>query len=188
MILSDKDKESIYLNLFDTYYTKLVFYAQRFLDEEEAEDVVQDVFFELWKQKSTLDFSRSIKSWLYRVVYTRSLNVIKHNKVSDKHSQVDDELNAIRQEYYNPEHNNIISYMESNDIRDEIDQVMVELPEKCRECFKMSYLHGMKNQEIADILDISVRTVEAHMYKALKYLRIHLKHLISIVIGMFLLN
>lgn len=53
-----------------------------------------------------------------------------------------------------------------------------ELPDKCKEVFKLSYLHDMKNKEIADTLGISLRTVEAHMYKALKFLRERLSHLL----------
>jgi len=65
----------------------------------------------------------------------------------------------------------VIRRIEDKELRKEIHDAINELPDKCKEVFKLSYLHDMKNKEIADILGVSLRTVEAHMYKALKYLR-----------------
>ena len=118
-----------YKALFRRYYPSLIFYATRLVGEEEAEDVVQDVFVELWKRKDHIEIGDQIQAFLYRAVYTRALNVLKHRSVEDGYC------------------------------------------DKCKEVFKLSYLHDMKNKEIADILGVSLRTVEAHMYKALKYLR-----------------
>ena len=72
--------------------------------------------------------------------------------------------------------------MESNEINKEIFSVIESLPEKCKEVFKLSYLNDMKNKEIAELLNISLRTVEAHMYKALKFLRANLSHLMPVIL------
>ena len=73
-----------------------------------------------------------------------------------------------------------------NELRVEIHQAINSLPDKCKEVFKLSYLYGMKNKEIADALNISLRTVEAHMYKALKILRERLSHLHEFIIFIIL--
>ena len=74
--------------------------------------------------------------------------------------------------------NEVIKKIENQELRQEIFEAINELPDKCKEVFKLSYLHDMKNKEIADTLGISLRTVEAHMYKALKFLRERLSHLL----------
>lgn len=71
--------------------------------------------------------------------------------------------------------------MENRELQAEVYKAINELPDKCREIFKLSYLHDLKNKEIAETLDISLRTVEAHMYKALKYLRLRLKYLLLLL-------
>ena len=139
-----------YKALFRRYYPSLIFYATRLVGEEEAEDVVQDVFVELWKRKDHIEIGDQIQAFLYRAVYTRALNVLKHRSVEDGYC---------------------VAMIEDKELRKEIHDAINELPDKCKEVFKLSYLHDMKNKEIADILGVSLRTVEAHMYKALKYLR-----------------
>ena len=76
----------------------------------------------------------------------------------------------------------VIKRIEDQELRKEIQNAINELPDKCKEVFKLSYLHDMKNKEIADILGISLRTVEAHMYKALKLLRGRLSHLLFLIV------
>ena len=156
-----------YKALFRRYYPSLIFYATRLVGEEEAEDVVQDVFVELWKRKDSIEIGEQIQAFLYRAVYTRALNVLKHRNVEDGYCAAMEEINQRRAEFYHDAIN--------------------ELPDKCKEVFKLSYLHDMKNKEIADILGVSLRTVEAHMYKALKFLRNRLGHLWFILL-LFLLE
>ena len=72
-----------YKALFRRYYPSLIFYATRLVGEEAAEDVVQDVFVELWKRKDHIEIGDQIQAFLYRAVYTRALNVLKHRSVED---------------------------------------------------------------------------------------------------------
>ena len=148
-----------YKSLFRRYYTNLLFYATRIVGEEDAEDVVQDVFVELWKRKDTMKVGEQIQAFLYRAVYTRALNVLKHR--------------------------DIVSGYEA--VMLEIHKKRVELPDKCRMVFKLSYLHDMKNKEIADTMGVSLRTVEAHMYKALKLLRDKLGYL-NLMLALFFIG
>ena len=170
-----------YKSLFLRYYPNLIFYATRLVGEEEAEDVVQDVFVELWKRKDNIEIGEQIQAFLYRAVYTRALNVLKHRNVEDGYCAAMEEINQRRTEFYQPDNNEVIRRIEDRELRKEIHDAINELPDKCKEVFKLSYLHDMKNKEIADILGVSPRTVEAHMYKALKYLRDRLNPLWTIL-------
>ena len=176
-----------YKALFRRYYPSLIFYATRLVGEEEAEDVVQDVFVELWKRKDHIEIGDQIQAFLYRAVYTRALNVLKHRSVEEGYCVAMEEINQRRAEFYQPDNNEVIRRIEDKELRKEIHDAINELPDKCKEVFKLSYLHDMKNKEIADILGVSLRTVEAHMYKALKFLRNRLGHLWFILL-LFLLD
>lgn len=179
------DFDSTYNLLFRKYYTNLLFYATRIVGDEEAEDVVQDVFVELWKRKDNLIIGEQIQAFLYRAVYTRSLNILKHRNIEKGYVTVMEEINQKRAEFYQPDHNEVIQQIEDRELRKQIYDAINELPDKCKEVFKLSYLNEMKNKEIADIMGVSLRTVEAHMYKALKFLRTRLEHLILIILLFF---
>lgn len=178
----ETDLKKTYVSLFEKHYSNLVFYATRFVDEDEAEDIIQDVFFELWNRRDSVEFGDNIKSFLYRSVYTKALNVIKHKNVVDSYSAEEMELYNSRIDFYQPDNSDVIQRMENLELRKEINSAINSLPDKCREIFKLSYIYNHTNKEIADALGISLRTVEAHMYKALKFLREKLGHLVPYVI------
>lgn len=166
-----------YKLLFRKYYANLLFYAARIVGEHEAEDVVQDVFVELWRRKDTMAVGDQIQAFLYRAVYTRALNVLKHRDVMNSYEAVMLEIHKKRIEFYQPDSNEVVKRIEDVELRRELSEAINELPDKCKTVFKLSYLHDMKNKEIADAMGISLRTVEAHMYKALKFLRDRLEYL-----------
>lgn len=180
------DFESKYRALFRRHYAALLFYATRIVGEDDAADVVQDVFFDLWRRQDEVELGDQIQAFLYRAVYTKALNILKHRAVTENYSAVEAEFYSHRLDYYQPEHAEVIRRMESQELRAEITRAINELPEKCREVFKMSYLHDMKNKDIADVLGLSLRTVEAHMYKALKTLRerLHYLRLLILLLGL----
>lgn len=173
--------DATYQTLFHKYYPCLIFYATRLVGEEDAEDVVQDVFLELWRRQESIEIGDQIQAFLYRAVYTRALNVLKHRNVESGYCAAMEEINQRRAEFYQPDNNEVIRRIEDRELRKEIHDAINELPDKCKEVFKLSYLHDMKNKEIADALGVSLRTVEAHMYKALKFLRNRLNPLLIIL-------
>jgi len=107
---------------------------------------------------------------------------LKHKAVAENYSAAEIEFYQKRTEYYQPDHSEVIKRIENRELRSEIRQAIDELPDKCKEVFKLSYLHDMKNKDIADVMGISLRTVEAHMYKALKILREKLSYLRMILL------
>lgn len=174
----DENVDVTYKALFRKYYPGLLFYATRLLGEEEAEDTVQDVFVELWRRRDSIDMGEQIQAFLYRSVYTRAINALKHKMVESNYCAAMQEIEQRKIEFYQPDHSDVIRKIEDKELRKEIYSAINGLPDKCKEVFKLSYLHDMKNKEIAEILGISLRTVEAHMYKALKLLRGRLSHLL----------
>lgn len=172
------DLDATYKAVFRQCYPKLLFYATRLVGSEEAEDVVQDVFVELWRRRDSVVIGEQILAFLYRSVYTKAINLLKHQAVENNYSVAMVEIYERKLRFYQPDHAEVIRKIEDQELRREIYHAINELPDKCREVFRLSYLHDMKNKEIADTLGISLRTVEAHMYKALKLLRERLSHLL----------
>ena len=164
-----------YKSLFRRYYTNLLFYATRIVGEEDAEDVVQDVFVELWKRKDTMKVGEQIQAFLYRAVYTRALNVLKHRDIVSGYEAVMLEIHKKRVEFYQPDSNDVVKRIEDAELRRKLSDAINELPDKCRMVFKLSYLHDMKNKEIA------------HMYKALKLLRDKLGYL-NLMLALFFIG
>ena len=162
--LSKRD-EAAFEQVFKTHYKNLHAYAFTMLkDEDEAEEMVQQVFFKLWERSEHLSFSGSIAAYLYRAVHNESLNFIKHQKVKAGH-----------QMHVAYSMKNKSDQAQSKMIRKELEnkfrEALNELPEQCRTVFQLSRFEDMKYKEIANKLDISVKTVENHMGKALKLLR-----------------
>ena len=176
-----------YKTLFRRYYANLLFYATRIVGEDEAEDVVQDVFVELWRRKATMKVGEQIQAFLYRAVYTRALNVLKHQDIVNSYEAVALEIHKKRIEFYQPDSNEVVKRIEDGELRRKLSEAINELPDKCRMVFRLSYLHDMKNKEIAETMGISLRTVEAHMYKALKLLRDKLGYL-NLLAALFFLG
>ncbi len=166
-------QDQTFKDLFRQHYPMLLSYARSLVGDDDAEDVVEDVFLELWQHQDRMELGDRIQAWLYRAVYTRSLNVLKHRKVTTSYIAKVEEINRQRMLYldlYSPQ-----QYVENEALRERLDEAIGELSEKCREVFRLSYMFGMRNREIAEALGISVKTVEAHIYKALLHLRERLK-------------
>ena len=167
--------EQRFRQIFRALYPSLSFYTTRLVQDDEAEDIVQEAFMELWKRKEDIEDESHIKAFLYRIVYTRALNVIKHRTVVNNHADSVKKITQFKLDYYDPETNDVMGYIEGLETRKQINDAIGELPAKCREVFILSYQHDKKNKEIAEQLGISIRTVEVHLYKALKTLRTRLK-------------
>ena len=169
------DDRKSFDELFRRYYPVMVSYARLFLDRELAQDVVQDVFLSVWKNRKKLDPSKSIHQYLLKSVFNRSCNYLKVLKrscgLADKAALTIDEMGC---SYYNPDTNSIIQNLYQEDMRERLNEALGKLSPKCREVFSLSYLDDLSNKQIAEQLGISVRTVESHLYAALKQLRLSL--------------
>jgi RNA polymerase sigma-70 factor (ECF subfamily) len=154
-------------------YASLLSYARLFVPVHIAQDVVQDALLSVWKRRDKIDLDSSLGNYLLRAVYNRCLNIIKRNKVSSRY--VDSYRNKITSllctDYLDPDKNPVISKIYSSDLRKTLDSAISSLPDRCAEVFRLSYEEHYSEKEISEILGISVRTVETHIYNALKRLR-----------------
>ncbi len=174
----DKMTVGRYTDFFRKNYPALLFYATRFSDRKQAEDIVQDAFVDLWERRDKIDWDGNLRFFMYRSIYTRSLNRIKHRNVEDNYSARVRDIEMRRCEFLSPDNNEVMRAIDSQELGRQIESTIALLPQKCREVFVLSYQYGLKNMQIATVMEISLRTVEAHMYKALKFMREKLKHLI----------
>lgn len=172
-------KEEAFVYIFNTYYDRLINYAGRIVrDEEQAHDLVQEAYCRLFEARRTINIQLSIQSYLYKAVYNNCMNAIKHRKV--EHNYIDQEL----LDFYFTE---IVQTPEAEvellgeDIQSALEEAIGKLPERCREVFILSKIDELSNKEIAEKLDISVKTVEAQMTKALSRLRVELEWLLCVI-------
>ena len=146
-----------------------------------AEDIVQDVYLKFWKKHENLKPDLAAKPYLYVAVKNTSLNHIKSAK---RNSNVEDEqANVI---FVNNE--TAIDKMEFEELEQKILDAINELPPKCREVFRLSRYEELSYKEIAESLDISVKTVENQMGKALKRLRESLHTYIKMAVLLIIFN
>lgn len=162
--------------LFHFYYPGLVLFSAQFTaDRSEAEEIVQDFFVKFWQKHQQISLTDSLKAYFFLSVKNGSLNFLKHKKVEEKYIQKMMRL-ADNHLAYDPD-----LYIDS-ELQAKLKNAIELLPEKCREIFVMSRIKGLKNEEIADQLSLSKRTVETQISKALKVLRHELKDYVGMLI------
>lgn len=155
--------EKAFEQLFKLYYGYLCNFASKIVaDDVAAEEIVQDFFVKFWERKADLSIDSSLKNYLFRSVKNLCLNHIKHNNVRLQYAQ----QVIAESESSNFNHN----YIEVN-LAADIAKSIEEMPEKRREIFRMSREEGLKYREIAQKLNISIKTVETQMSLAIKSLR-----------------
>ena len=156
-------------------YPGLIAYACLFLKGEDriwAEDVVQDVFLSVWKRRFFLrQDSAALQVYLLRSVYNRCMNYLQRRRRRQSCAEELGEFLEIAERFYDPDRNPVIKSLFDRDLHHSLDRSIEALPDKCREVFRLSYLEGYSHKEIAERLGISVRTVDSHIYSALKSLR-----------------
>ena len=154
----------------------MLLHALRFVqNDKDAEDIVADVFCDIWKRIDEIDLDSGITTYLYRALSTRALNLLRHKKIAAIRIETLEAINEKRLEFISKE--NLDDILHSKQIEREIKDSTSELPDKCRQVFILSYINGLKSKEIVEAMNVSVRTVDAHLYKALRILRSRLKHL-----------
>lgn len=152
-------------SLFRTYAEPLCDLIEGYVGTPEvAEELVQDLFLEIWSQRGDWDVQGSVKSYLYTAARNRALDHLKHRRVVDRWEE-----QAQRDATYRPPRPE--KDLQQKQLHEEVQRAIEELTERQRLVFVLSRHHDLTQREIAAMLDISVRTVETHMRKALKSLR-----------------
>ncbi len=152
--------------VFRRYYTPLCIYSSGITGRKDiSEEVVQDVFYNIWKDRESIRILRSMKSYLYGAVKNLSLRYLENLSVREKHLK-----NVFNNDstLSDPSPQEQLEYKELEHI---VNRALKKLPERRMQIFKMHRMNGKKYKEIADSFSISVKTVEAEMTKAYKTLR-----------------
>lgn len=163
---------SYYEHFFRQHYLPFVLFARRFIhDTETARDIVQDVFLKTWENRSKIELKTSLSSYLLTAIRNQCANHFKHKAVQQQYnSQAEMALKELELQYYaNVEEQNLMLY--EQDALEQLQETLKDLPDKCREIFELSRFKGLKSAEIANLLSISVRTVETQIYRALKKIK-----------------
>lgn len=166
--------------LFKANQPVLVIFAHKFVgDWEVARDLVQEVFAHFWENRNKITIETSLRAYLYAAVKNQCSNYIKHKMVEQKYS------NRFLLEFKELEHSHYLNSptqhesLYEKELEEKIMKAISELPDQCRETFHLSRFHGMKSKNIAEKMNVSVRTVETQIYRALKALKGSLKDFLT---------
>lgn len=160
--------------LFKAYHKPLLVYATTIIkDGDESQDVVQQVFVTVWKNRTSIEIHTSVRAFLYRAVYNACLNKIKQQAVRTSYAKEVQLTNRTA---------TVTETIHQKELQQKIDEAIGQLPDQCGKIFKMSRYDNLKYQEIADNLALSIKTVENQMGKALKLMREKLKEYLPFLI------
>lgn len=169
-------------SLFRRMQPKLFAFCRKYVDDEEcARDIVQECFISLWEHYDSR--IHSYESYLFRSVHNRCLSYIRSRKVS---AACEEAVRwRIREIELHPEIPDPLANLYVKELHGMMHRIMEKLPVKCRQIFEMSRYRGMKNQEIAAVLGLSVRTVEVQIYNALKVFKTAFNDYLPILLIIF---
>ena len=162
--------------LFNTYFPALCAFANKYLHNfEDAREIVHTTFIKLWEKRAEIDLEKSVKTYLFTSVRNRCLNFIRDQK-KFLHNEGEIESLNISDNDDDDDHE------AQAELEAKIHAVVNSLPAKCREIFVLNRFKGLKYREVAEKLDISVKTVETQMSKALKIIKEELKDYVNLLI------
>lgn len=171
------DKEEAFSLLFKSWYTDLVLYAGTFLPEKsKCEDIVQNLFMKIWEERKTLSIESSLKAYLIRAVRNSCLDEIKHGKVVRNYE------NNYKLLYDNLEDTE--DYILYSDLVGHLQAALRKLPPPLKEAFELSRFEGLKYKEIAEKQNVSERSIEVRISKALQFLREQLIEYLTVLLLM----
>ena len=157
--------------MFDLYYKSILLYANRFLrSKAECEDLIQDIFVRIWEKQLVFPDEISLKIYLYKATRNKCYNSIKHKKVKDNY-----ENNALQSL---EDDNLFLKQILEEEIARQLHQAIEILPERKKEILKLS-LKGLKNNEIAERLNIKLQTVKTLKSQSYKILRTQFKDIVE---------
>jgi RNA polymerase sigma-70 factor (ECF subfamily) len=168
--------EKVFESVFREFYAPLCLQARRYLvDSDIAEEVVQDMFFKMWERRDTLVINTSLGAYLSRSVTNQALNYLKYQDHARKYKEFigfkTDDNRAISP------HDTLVNL----DLEKQLLSLIKSMPERRRMIFEMNRLEGLRYNDIAEKLGISVKTVEVQMSKALEFMRDRLKDYLPVL-------
>lgn len=166
--------------LYHRYKEKIYFFSLRYLaDKSDSEEIVQMVFISLWEHRKTLDVSKSIKSYLYKITVNHIYNYLKKKAIQRRYIETE----LLKSEGYSNSTLDNIFYIE---LEKKIKLIISSLSPQQQLIFRLSRFEGLSHEEIAKKLELSIRTVENQIYRVLKVIKMHLKEELFFLIFFFL--
>lgn len=167
--------EEIYNEFFGVYYHLCLQYIH---NEKVAEEIVQDTFLKLWEIRSTLNDQINIRSFLYTITKNNCLNYLRNQKISMKHIE---NMKYMEMQFNYEALEKLGNYIQIEELRSKIEEAIAQLPAELVETFQLSRFEELSYKEIAEKQNISIKTVEARISKALRILRVELKDFLPII-------
>lgn len=170
-------EQQSFANIYSLYFPKLVRFSREYVvSSEDAENIVQDLFVYLWEHREVVGSLSNLNAYLFALVKNRCIDFYRHKVVVDSKQEsldalLERELKLKREalEYFDE------NMFAANEIETLLDNAIGHLPEKCRQVFILSRMEGLKHEEIATQLNISVNTVQNHIVTAIRKLKVELK-------------
>ena len=160
--------------LFRRYYPMLCAYGHRFVELEDAEEIVEDSLLWIWENRETLVIESSLNSYLFKMVYRRALNKLAHIDATQRaDTRFYEEMQEMLQD---------TDYYQIEELAKRIEDAVAALPESYREAFVMHRFRDMSYKEIAETLGISPKTIDYRIQQALKQLRVDLKDYLPLLL------
>lgn len=178
----NREDISSFEELFRSYYLQMKRYTLHFIqNEEEANDLVQDVFLQLWSKRDSINDNKNEVAFMFTLLRNKCLNSIKKKVIEGKYME--------RQLYVETERLYHLSFEQSNEFESmkdrlslEFDSLISEMPEKCGIAFRLKWIEGKRIKEIASEMNISTTMVDKHLAKGLEIARRKFKHELLLVL------
>jgi RNA polymerase sigma-70 factor, ECF subfamily len=171
-------EKDVFKTIYNMYYQRIRLYAISYVDDPDtAEDIVQDLFFYLWEKREEIEILTSLSSYLYRAIHNRCIQYLRHKKVISRYQQI--HLLKIKEAEIISQSESDFSYNEIEEIK---ERIINNLSPKTRNIFQLSRIDNKNNKEIANTLDLNIKTVEYHITKALKSFQLALRDYILFIL------
>lgn len=186
--LIKQDDQQALDKLFTIYFARLNDFAKKITGAEIiSQDIVQEVFLKIWENRASIKVV-NIEAYIFRLVRNRCIDYLKHQKVENKRMEKI-HVHSKFEELYRIDFIGNEPYMLiEKELQLQIEKTIQSLPERCREVFIHSRIYGLKNKEVAEKLNISIKNVERHLSRALQSFRENLSEEISIGLIVLVLN
>lgn len=168
--------EETYISIFREYYVSLCSYSRRYVGRKDiAEEIVSDTFLKIWETRESLQINTSVKAYLFQAVCNNSLNYLRKLKKEEAFDNYFMETSSENIGFASTSEEIEEQSLTMERINEKIEEAVGQLPEQQQKAFRLKRFEGKKNKEVADIMGLSVKTVEMHLSKATLNLRKTLK-------------